>query len=217
MGIFSNILKKTPVNVTAHILDPKSGYQTQIWTVGTDISNDTVSRLADGTNIYVVRSYKAGEIEQVVCKKGIWLFTKTQMDAIDDESQIAMARTKEKLDELRFSILTDNELGTKLATTYPHSLKHLQQLVMDSERCAKVYGKNSFDAEMKRFFISIGACVHGLVEDGHIKDPNETLPALESLNLAMWRCELTYSNWPDAFKFWKDWYFQVCQKHKSST
>jgi hypothetical protein len=101
MGLFSKLLKKTPENVTAHILDPNSGYQTESWTVGSDVSDDTVSRLADGTNIYVVHVYEAGEMKQIICKREIWLSTKAQMDAIDNAGQAAMARTKEKLDKLR--------------------------------------------------------------------------------------------------------------------
>lgn len=37
MGFFSKLLRKTPENVTAHIINPNSGYQTKSWTVGTDV------------------------------------------------------------------------------------------------------------------------------------------------------------------------------------
>jgi len=101
MGLFSKLLKKKPANVTAHILDPNHEYQTESWAVGADISDDTVSRLADGTNVYVVNVYEAGEIKQIICKREIWLSAKAQMDAIDNEGQAAMARTQEMLDKFR--------------------------------------------------------------------------------------------------------------------
>ena len=101
MGLFSKLLKKTPTDVTAHILDPNDGYQTESWAVGSDVSDDTVSRLADGTNLYVVHVYEAGEMKQIICKREVWLSTKAQMDAIENEGQVAMARMKKKLDKLR--------------------------------------------------------------------------------------------------------------------
>ncbi len=101
MGFFNKLLRKTPENVTAHIINPNSGYQTESWTVGTDVSEDTVSRLADGENIYVVHVYEAGEMKQIICKQEIWLSTKEQMDAIDKEGQAAMDRTKKMFDELK--------------------------------------------------------------------------------------------------------------------
>ena len=50
MGFFSKLLKKTPVNVTAHILDPDGVYQTKLWVGGSDVSDENASRLADGKN-----------------------------------------------------------------------------------------------------------------------------------------------------------------------
>lgn len=83
MSLLSKLLNKTPENVTAHIIDPVQGYQTESWTVGSDVSVDTVSRLAAGAKLYVLRVYKAGEMQQIICKKGAWLSAKAKMDAID--------------------------------------------------------------------------------------------------------------------------------------
>lgn len=101
MGFFSKLLRKRPVNMTAHILDPISGYLIQTWAVGSEDSDDTMLRLADGTNIYVVNAYVAGELKQIICKREVWLSTKAQMDAIDDASQAGKAITKEMMDKLQ--------------------------------------------------------------------------------------------------------------------
>ncbi len=110
---------------------------------------------------------------------------------------------------------TDRELEEKLAVTYPRSLARLQQLIMDSEACADSYtkGGEALDSAIDKLMVTIGECVHGLVEDRQVVDPEILAPAMDVLNLAMWRCELTYgSNWPNAFQFWKDWYAQFHRK-----
>lgn len=109
---------------------------------------------------------------------------------------------------------TDRELEIQLAATYPRSLARLQQLIRDSELCANAYtkGEKALDTAVETFMKTLGACVHGLVEDGAVTNPNDVAPAMEALNLAMWRCELTYkANSPSAFQFWKDWYAQFRQ------
>ena len=57
--------------VTAHILDPKSGYLKQEWVIGEHITENTVLKLSDGENIYVVVAYEKGEAKQLICKKDI--------------------------------------------------------------------------------------------------------------------------------------------------
>lgn len=114
---------------------------------------------------------------------------------------------------------TDREMEVKLASTYPRALAGLQQLIMDAEDCAEAYtiGEGALDAAIEKFMATIGACVHGLVEDGAATNPDDIGPVMEALNLAMWRCELTYkANWPTAFQFWKDWYAQFRRKHSGS-
>ena len=69
--------------VTAHILDPKSGYLKQEWVIGEHITENTVLKLSDGENIYVVVAYEKGEAKQLICKKDIWLQVKSQFDEID--------------------------------------------------------------------------------------------------------------------------------------
>jgi hypothetical protein len=81
MGLFNKYRNKVPTKVTAHILDPKNGDHKATWTVGTDVPNDVVSRLADGSDIYVVRAYFSGEMKQMICKREAWLKTKAEIDA----------------------------------------------------------------------------------------------------------------------------------------
>ena len=69
--------------VTAHILDPKTGYLKQEWVVGEHVSEDTVLRLSDGENIYVVVAYEKGKAEHAICKKEIWLHVKSQFEDIE--------------------------------------------------------------------------------------------------------------------------------------
>lgn len=110
---------------------------------------------------------------------------------------------------------TNHELEQKLAATYPHSLARLQQLIIDSEACAASYAKGgeALNSAIDKFMATVGACVQGLVDDRQAADPENLNPAMEALNLAMWRCHLTYgSNWPTAFQFWRDWYAQFRRK-----
>jgi len=100
MNIFSKLLKKTPKNITANILDPDGVYQIKLWTVGSEVSSENVSRLSDGKNIYVVQVYETGGVTEIICKREIWLSTKAKMDAIDNEGQAAMDKTKEMFDKL---------------------------------------------------------------------------------------------------------------------
>ena len=112
---------------------------------------------------------------------------------------------------------TDRDLEQKLIATYPRSLANLQQLIMDSEACADSHseGGEIFELAFDKFMETLGYCVHCLVSDEQTADSNDAPEAIKALNLAMWRCELTYGgNWPTAFQFWKDWYAQFSNKLK---
>jgi len=102
MGLFSKLLKKTPKNVTAHIHDQDSGYRTESWAVGSDVSEDVVSRFADGTDLYVVHvNDEAGKKKGVMCKKEIWLSHKAEMDGIDNSLGDFMNKINKGLDSLK--------------------------------------------------------------------------------------------------------------------
>lgn len=105
-----------------------------------------------------------------------------------------------------------------VGATYPNTMKHLQQLIMDADACAKNYGqktwlgKDKFQLSFDKFMSTIGICVFALVEDAKLDDPENTQEAMKALDLALSRCEETYSSWPLAFRFWQDWYLQFQTK-----
>jgi hypothetical protein len=101
MGIFDLFGKKPPGTVTAHVLDPNSGYSKQQWTVGKHISAEALNRLADGSNIYVVVVYEAGQPKQVACKKEIWDQTRAQFEGIEAAGKDSMQRMMDELNKLR--------------------------------------------------------------------------------------------------------------------
>ena len=113
---------------------------------------------------------------------------------------------------------TNRSLEMIVGATYPNSMKHLQQLIMDADACAKNYGKKTlfgkdkFEPCFNKFMSTIGICVFALVEDAVLDDPNNVQDAMEALDLALSRCEETYSSWPLAFKFWHEWYLQFRNK-----
>jgi hypothetical protein len=113
---------------------------------------------------------------------------------------------------------TNRSLEMIVAATYPNSMKHLQQLIMDADACAKNYGKKTFLGKDKfqpsfvKFMSTIGICVFALVEDAKLDDPEDAQEAMKALDLALSRCAETYSSWPLAFRFWQDWYLQFKNK-----
>ena len=79
LGIFG---KKVPSSVTAHILDPNTGYSKQTWTVGQQISREAVEKLSENGNIFVLVAYEAGTPKQTICRSDIWNMLKTQFEII---------------------------------------------------------------------------------------------------------------------------------------
>ena len=110
---------------------------------------------------------------------------------------------------------TNRSLEMIVSATYPNTMKHLQQLIMDAEACAKNYGKKTlfgkdkFESSADKFMLTIKLCVSALVADNQLENDQD---AMEALDLALSRCEVTYSSWPLAFKFWHEWYLQFRNK-----
>lgn len=113
---------------------------------------------------------------------------------------------------------TNRSLEVILMARYPNTLKHLQQLLMDMESCAKNYGQKTwlgrdrFQPSFDKFMSTIGLCVYGLIMDGQLDDPEDTVGAMEAIDLALARCKETYTSWPLAFSFWNDYYIQFQAK-----
>lgn len=113
---------------------------------------------------------------------------------------------------------TDRRMEVMVGATYPASMRHIQQLIMDAEGCAKSYGKKSifgkdkFEPAFDSFMSTLGKCVNSLVLDGHISDPKDTVSGIDAIHVAMTECEAVYSSWPMGFEFWQDWYAQCKAK-----
>ena len=113
---------------------------------------------------------------------------------------------------------TDREMEKVVGALYPRSMRHLQQLIMDAESCAKAYGKKSifgkdkFEPAFDSFMGTVGKCVVSLAIDGHIDNPEDAEASMDVLQSAMMKCEAVYSSWPLGFQFWRDWYKQFKAK-----
>src|SRR5262245_22998962 len=104
---------------------------------------------------------------------------------------------------------TNRRLEAALSASYPNTMRHLRQLLMDAEDCAKTYGKTSFFGKDKfqpkkdKLAITVGECLRALVKDNHLADTKDLGAAMKALNVAVLSCEQTYSRWPLAFGFWQ--------------
>ena len=107
-----------------------------------------------------------------------------------------------------------------LGAMYPRSMRHLQQLIMDAEACAKTYGKkglfgrDKFQPAFDAFMVTLGKCIAALVIDGYVNEQDDTETGVDALNAAMLKLEEAYGNWPSGFKFWRDYYSQFKNKIK---
>lgn len=101
MSIFGLFGKKLPSAVTAHILDPNTGYSKETWTVGQHVPKDAVEQLAEGDNLFVVVVYEAGTSKRIICKRDIWNRTKSQFEGIEAEGKASMRRMMDEINKLR--------------------------------------------------------------------------------------------------------------------
>ena len=119
---------------------------------------------------------------------------------------------------IRKRMATNRNLEMIVETLYPTSMRHIQQLILDSEACAKAYGKKTlfgkdkFEPAIDKFISTIGKCVISLQIDGHVNDTRNAEDGIDTLNYAMKKCEQVYSSWPMGFQFWNDWYAQFRAK-----
>lgn len=99
MGVFGLFGKKVPSSVTAHILDPNSGYTQQTWVVGQQIQRDAVEKFSDNGNLFVVVAYKAGVPSRMICRRDVWNQTKAQFDQIDAEGKDSLRRAMDLINK----------------------------------------------------------------------------------------------------------------------
>ncbi|MFA6013346.1 MAG: hypothetical protein WC799_25370 [Desulfobacteraceae bacterium] len=91
-----------PNMVKSHILSPGSGYTTEDWLIGKDISMDEVEYIAtDSLEIYVLIYYSDGKPETLLVTKNVWDKQKNIYEMIDrgedpQEAQNSLAKEMEK-------------------------------------------------------------------------------------------------------------------------
>lgn len=96
-----------------------------------------------------------------------------------------------------------------VAQAYPHALRHLQQLMMDAERCERSFGKkgffggDKFKPALEEFQKTLARCFVALLLDGHVKNRESAAENIDAVSEAMRLLRLTYSSWPLAFLFWE--------------
>lgn len=116
---------------------------------------------------------------------------------------------------------TNSTMESIVGAMYPNTMKHLQQLIMDAEGCAKNYGKKSFFGKdkfkpaLEKFLETIDHCAHALIMDGIVDNVDDVEAVLIALNTAISFCKSAYGNWPLAFQFWTVWY-ESRPKHLTS-
>lgn len=107
---------------------------------------------------------------------------------------------------------TNKMLEQVAVRVYKYSMKHLQQLIMDAEKCSKTFGKKSlfgtdkFAMACEKFNQTMGECAVALVEDGQLESYEDMDLSMIEINKALGALELAYGSWPVAFDFWRNWY-----------
>lgn len=101
MSFFGLFRKKSPSSVTAHILDPNTGYSKETWAVGQHVPREAVEQLAESDSLFVVVVYEAGTPKRMICKRDIWNQTRSQFDAIEAEGQASMRQVMDEINKLK--------------------------------------------------------------------------------------------------------------------
>jgi len=106
---------------------------------------------------------------------------------------------------------------------YENSFKHLQQLIIDSDKCYKNHGKKSllgkdkFEPSYDEFKKTIAKCIRGLIDDGYIALPqDDEISCIKSLNKAMRQLEEVYGNFNYGFAFWNGYYEEYIRNDSSA-
>ncbi|MGB4115378.1 MAG: hypothetical protein WBK51_02390 [Polaromonas sp.] len=102
MGVFDIFRSSIPSQrqVTAHLLDPKTGHTTQEWIVGKDVDAETIAQFAEDGNLYIAIAYRSGEPTLTVVNRAKWISARMEFDAIDlqisDSPSLRLLREFEK-------------------------------------------------------------------------------------------------------------------------
>jgi hypothetical protein len=101
MGLLDTIIgRKTPSagRVVAHILDPITGYSNRELVVGKDIAADSVRRLGDRGEVFVVVAYDGGAPTATLCTRAQWLRARAKHDPVTPEAGAAAWPRREELE-----------------------------------------------------------------------------------------------------------------------
>lgn len=98
-GVFK-VVKLSSQSVTAHILDPKTGYTQETWIAGTDITLEDIEKWSENGNVFVLGYYDKGIPKSMICSRAIWNDTKANYDQADRDSQERMRRIEDELNKL---------------------------------------------------------------------------------------------------------------------
>ncbi len=118
---------------------------------------------------------------------------------------------------------TNKEGERILAINYSNSLKHLQQLIMDLEECAKsigkktIFGGDKLDKAKNKLFATLKQSAIGLAADGYLASEDVDIRLVfAAVNDALNDLRLIYVNWPQAFAFWDHWYEEIVSSREAS-
>lgn len=99
-GVFK-VVKQGGQSVTAHILDPKTGYTQEMWMAGEHIKLEDIEQWSENGNIFVLDYYDKGIPQRMVVSRLNWNMAKAHYDQVDAASQEFMRHIDGKLNELR--------------------------------------------------------------------------------------------------------------------
>jgi hypothetical protein len=100
MGLWSTVRRRvhrSEGRVVAHILDPIAGYSNRELRIGSDIAAETVRRMGDNGEVFIVVSYKSGVPSAIVRRRADWLRVQARQDDLDPVSDTSVWRAREEL------------------------------------------------------------------------------------------------------------------------
>jgi hypothetical protein len=84
--------------VVAHIFDPITGYSNRELAVGKDIAADSVRRLGDRGEVFLLVAYDGGEPTATLCTRGQWQKARANQDPVTPGAGAAAWPRREELE-----------------------------------------------------------------------------------------------------------------------
>lgn len=98
-GVFK-VVKLGGQSVTAHILDPKTGYTQETWIAGTHMKLEDMEKWSENGNVFAIDYYDKGIPQRKVMSRSDWNKTKAHFDQVDGNSQKFMRQIDDELNKL---------------------------------------------------------------------------------------------------------------------